>query len=416
MTALNPDGNPAAVESAHDRWQRLRRAIDGEPLPCALVDLDALEANARTLDAMARDHGKTLRLASKSVRCPRLIRLILEGGQGTVRGLMTYSATETAFLAGEGHDDLLLAYPTAQRPDAELLAGLCAQGKTVAVVCDDDAQLAVLDAAAARAATSVRVCIELDVSYRPARGVHLGGRRSPLHTPAAVAAFAARVRAHQHLRVDGIMAYEGHIAGSTDKNPFTPVMNVPKRLVKLLSKDRVASARADTARALRAAGHEVRVVNGGGTGSLRWASGEGALTEVTAGSGYVDSQLFSYYRDLHLEPAAYFALQVVRKPAPGMVTCHGGGYVASGEAGVDRLPVPALPPGGALIGFEGAGEVQTPVTLGPGVDVALGEPYFFRHAKAGELAEHFNEYLLVRGDRVVERAPTYRGLGHCFLG
>ena len=69
-----------------------------------------------------------------------------------------------------------------------------------------------------------------------------------------------------------------------------------------------------------------------------------------------------------------------------------------------------------MIGFEGAGEVQTPVVLPRGVDVALGEPFFFRHAKAGELAEHFTEYLLVRGDRVVERAPTYRGLGHCFLG
>ncbi|MBI1946162.1 MAG: alanine racemase [Deltaproteobacteria bacterium] len=404
------------MESPHDRWQRLRRAIKDVPLPCALVDLDALEQNARTLDAIARDHKKTLRLATKSVRCPRLIRLILEGGQGTVRGLMTYTASETAFLAAEGHDDLLLAYPTAQRSDAELLAGLCAQGKTVAVVCDDEVQLAVLDAAAARADTKLGICAELDVSYRPAPGLHLGGRRSPLHTPADVVAFAARVRAHAHLRFDGVMAYEGHIAGSTDKNPFTPVMNVPKRLVKLLSKDKVAHTRAQAASALRAAGHELRVVNGGGTGSLRWASDEDALTEVTAGSGYVDSQLFSYYRDLHLEPAAYFALQVVRRPAPGIVACHGGGYVASGEAGVDRLPTPALPAGGALIGFEGAGEVQTPVVLPRGVDVAPGEPFFFRHAKAGELAEHFTEYLLVRGDRIVERAPTYRGLGHCFLG
>jgi len=41
---------------------------------------------------------------------------------------------------------------------------------------------------------------------------------------------------------------------------------------------------------------------------------------------------------------------------------------------------------------------------------------FFRHAKAGELAEHVLEYLLVDGDRIVGRAPTYRGLGLCFLG
>jgi D-serine deaminase-like pyridoxal phosphate-dependent protein len=69
-----------------------------------------------------------------------------------------------------------------------------------------------------------------------------------------------------------------------------------------------------------------------------------------------------------------------------------------------------------LLPLEGAGEVQTPLRLPAGVELALGEPVFFRHAKAGELAEHFNEYLLVRGDRIEARIPTYRGLGRCFLG
>jgi D-serine deaminase-like pyridoxal phosphate-dependent protein len=58
--------------------------------------------------------------------------------------------------------------------------------------------------------------------------------------------------------------------------------------------------------------------------------------------------------------------------------------------------------------------VQTPVRVTR--DLALGDPLFFRPAKSGELAEHVGAYLLVRGDRVVDRAPTYRGLGHTFLG
>jgi len=65
--------------------------------------------------------------------------------------------------------------------------------------------------------------------------------------------------------------------------------------------------------------------------------------------------------------------------------------------------------------MEGAGEVQTPLRVPPGVDLDLGDPVFFRHAKAGELAEHFSHYDLFRGDRVVERVPTYRGMGHAFL-
>jgi D-serine deaminase-like pyridoxal phosphate-dependent protein len=404
------------VESAHDTWQRLRKAIEGVPLPCAVVDVDAFRANSVKLNAIARNHKKNLRLATKSVRCPRLIKMLLDGGEGTVRGLMTYTVTEAAFLAEQGHDDLLVAYPSAQKSDAEILATLSAEGKTVAIVCDDVDQLAVLQTAASKASTKIRICIEIDVSYRPVGGVHLGGRRSPLHTADEVIAFAEKVRAQPNLVVDGVMGYEGHIAGVTDKNPFSPMMNMPKRMLKLLSKGGVKTTRADVAKGLAAAGHTIRVMNGGGTGSLHWASAEDALTEVTAGSGYLDSHLFSYYRDLDLQPAAYFALQVVRKPVAGMVTCHGGGYVASGEAGPDRLPVPALPPGAKLLGFEGAGEVQTPVVLPHGVEMKLGEPFFFRHAKAGELAEHFNEYLLVKGDRIVERAPTYRGLGKCFLG
>ena len=109
-------------------------------------------------------------------------------------------------------------------------------------------------------------------------------------------------------------------------------------------------------------------------------------------------------------------LQVVRKPADGFVTCLGGGLVASGAAGADRLPLPCWPEGLELLPLEGAGEVQTPLK-GPGTAaLSLGDPVFFRHAKAGELAEHFNEYLFVRGDHIVSRAPTYRGLGKAFLG
>ena len=74
------------------------------------------------------------------------------------------------------------------------------------------------------------------------------------------------------------------------------------------------------------------------------------------------------------------------------------------------------PAGARLLPLEGAGEVQTPVALPDGADVALGDPVFFRPAKSGELAEHFDEYLLVRGDRIEARAHTYRGLHRRFLG
>ncbi|HET8883170.1 MAG TPA: amino acid deaminase/aldolase, partial [Solimonas sp.] len=74
-----------------------------------------------------------------------------------------------------------------------------------------------------------------------------------------------------------------------------------------------------------------------------------------------------------------------------------------------------LPPGLKLLPLEGAGEVQTPVRLPKGTRLGLGEPVFFRHAKAGELCERFDKILLLRDGKLVGEAPTYRGQGQCFF-
>ncbi len=398
-------------EGALERWRRYRSVIAGEAMPCALVDLDALEANARTLAEPLRGSGKTLRVATKSVRCPDLVRRVMEVGAPVTRGLMTYTATETAFWAERGERDLLLAYPVARAADAALLAGANAGGATAAVVADCVEHLEVLAGAAREAGTRVPVVLDLDVSWRPlGSAFHVGVRRSPLRDVPDVVALARRAAATEGLSFHGVMAYEAQIAGVPDSSPAV-------RAMKAVSGREVRRMREAVAHALGEAGLALRVFNGGGTGSLAACAREASLTEVTAGSGFVDSHLFDGYRGLALEPAAFFALQVVRRPAPGLVTCHGGGYIASGGAGRSRLPIPALPPGLSLLSLEGAGEVQTPLELGRGGgELSLGDPVFFRHAKAGELAEHFEEYLLVRGDRIEGRASTYRGLGKCFLG
>ena len=64
--------------------------------------------------------------------------------------------------------------------------------------------------------------------------------------------------------------------------------------------------------------------------------------------------VFDSYRGFRGEPAALFALPVVRKPAPRVVTALGGGSVASGPAHRSRLPSPYLPGGLRLDRQEGA--------------------------------------------------------------
>jgi D-serine deaminase-like pyridoxal phosphate-dependent protein len=178
----------------------------------------------------------------------------------------------------------------------------------------------------------------------------------------------------------------------------------------------LARRRARIVAAVRAAaGADLEIVNGGGTGSLERTARESAITEVAAGSGLYAPTLFDAYRAFSLKPAALFALPVVRRPGPGVATLLGGGYIASGEPGKDRLPSVHLPRGLTLDGREGAGEVQTPI-LGEAADaLRVGDVVFLRHAKAGELCERFDVLHLVRGDRVVDTVPTYRGEGQAFL-
>ncbi len=168
--------------------------------------------------------------------------------------------------------------------------------------------------------------------------------------------------------------------------------------------------------ALRVAGiQQLRFVNGGGTGSLELTSAESAVTEIAAGSGLYGPTLFDAYRSFQPEPAALFALPVVRRPSPGVVTVLGGGYLASGPADAARLPVPFLPGGLSLDKQEGAGEVQTPLIGAAARELRVGDRVWFRHAKAGELCERFDRLRLIEGDRILEEVATYRGEGKCFL-
>lgn len=397
------------------RWRECIDALAGTPLPAAFVALDALDANIDLLVAPIRAAGMRMRIASKSVRCPALMRYIAERAGDVTIGYMTASAAETAFYAREGVRDLMLAYPTLQSSDAAHLA----RANTTAIaatVVDDAAQLPPLSQAARDANVTIPVVIDVDMSWRPVGdAVHVGVRRSPLREVAPIVALARRIADTPHLRFHGVQGYEAQIAGLPDRPLSRTWSNPLVRMLKRGSQPAVADLRARVVAALVDAKLAPTIVNGGGTGSVAWSSTDRALTEITIGSGFLASHLFDRYAGLVLEPALAFALAVTRRPSPTVVTCFGGGWLASGAPGPDRLPRPVWPEGGALLSTEGAGEVQTPVEFARQAVPALGDAVVFRPAKAGELAEHVNEYALVRGGRVVERVPTYRGLGHAFI-
>ena len=392
-------------------YDHYRRALAGRPLPAAFVDLDALDANLADLRRRAGD--LPIRLVTKSVRCVAILRRALASSP-QFQGLMCYSPAEAAWLASLGFDDLLVAYPSVEPDDLRAVAAQVRAGRSITLMVDSAAQVQRIAQLAQAEGVVQPLAIDLDMSS-DFPGLHFGVLRSPVDGPGAALALAGEIARHASLRLDGLMGYESQVAGLMDDVPGQAIRSAVIRLLKRRSIPEINERRRATVAALQAAGHALRLVNGGGTGSFESTRRDASVTELAAGSGLYAPALFDHYRAFQARPAAGFAVAVTRAPRPGVVTCAGGGYPASGPGGADRMPRPWLPAGCALVGTEGAGEVQTPVRLPAGVSLAPGDPLLFRHAKAGELCERFNELLLVRGGAVVDCVATYRGDGKCFF-
>lgn len=399
--------------------RELRHALRGVESPTAVLDLDAFDANVTALAQRAQ--GLPIRVASKSLRTPAAIdRALAHPGYS---GVFAYSLPEALALHARGIRDILVGYPTVDRASLTQLFAEAGATQNITLMVDCPTHLDIIDSARSAATSSdvpadgatqaVRVCLDIDASYRLGEGmlgsrIHIGARRSPIRDSASAVDLAAHVIARPETNLVGLMSYEGQIAGTADAGS-----TAKQAMVRAMQKRSIAELKVrrrsviDAVRELA----ELEFVNGGGTGSFESSVAEGTLTELAAGSGLFSPGLFDGYTHFQHEPAAYFVTPVVRRPGPGWVTVFKGGFIASGVPGTDRVPTIAWPQGLEYSSLEGAGEVQTPLT-GPGTeDLRIGDLVWFRHAKAGELAEHFNEFLVVSGSQVIDTWSTYRGHG-----
>lgn len=416
--------------------------------PVPLVHEDIFRTNSETLWSIANSAGKRLRVATKSLRVPALIEIVTGMGPHPP-SLMCYSVKEAAFLidwsASTGKtakfNDILIAYPTVNTQDVLLAHRLTHAGHQVVLMIDSVSHInkitAILENVPEESRkTKLSVCMDVDCSLR-FLGLHLGAHRSPIHSAVEFEVLLLAVKKEESkLRLAGVMTYEAQIAGVGDASRHAPfLMNHAIRAMKSISKRHVRLLRANIHQILLHHGVKLDFFNGGGTGNLEEAASDPSLTEVTAGSGFMQPELFDYYLDNVCAPALTIALQVTRIQSshrsfkhPGeeiadVICCQSGGFISSGPTKSDKAPSVFLPTGLSPFADEGFGEVQTPLKVGrslqnQGLAPKIGDYVLIRPAKSGEITERFPKILYISAETSSTQPPqvliTYRGYGKAF--
>ena len=374
-------------------------------------------ANAEAM--LARAGGKPIRVASKSVRCRALLEAILRRDE-RFAGLMTYTLPETLWLAEQGFEDLLLAYPTA---DAGALGELALRsaanpGGAPIVMVDCVEHLDAIESVLGAGAAPVRVCIDVDASWWA-----LGGRIK----------VGAEALAGPHRRAGG-RAGAGDRAAAADRARRADGLRGPDRRASATGRPGGACAapRSASCSAARppswpsggrrssprsASSPSCEIVNGGGTGSLELTGAEDAVTEVDRRLRLLRPRPLRPLQPLHASPPRPASrCRSSASPRREVATALGGGYLASGSGDAARLPVPvaaagprARPRGGRRRGADAAARRRRRRASRSATASTCATPRRASSASASTPS------TWSKASEIVDVVPTYRGEGQAFL-
>jgi D-serine deaminase-like pyridoxal phosphate-dependent protein len=223
--------------------------------PALVVDLDVFEANVDAMNELLRGSGKTVRPHVKTHRTPELAKRQL--GEFAV-GVTCATVGEAEVMVAAGIHDVLIANEVVDEAKLARVALLAHVAKVV-IAADDPAPVEALSRAAARAAVTVGVLIDVDVLLH----------RCGVTSSAEALALARAIEAAPGVSLAGVMGYEGRVRLNTERR-----------------NERIAGAYAflhEVRAALIAAGHPVAVVSTAGTSTIREALADPYVTELQAG-------------------------------------------------------------------------------------------------------------------------------------
>ena len=242
-----------------------RELFTGFRFPLAFVDLDRFDRNVAYVAATQKQTGKTIRIASKSIRCVDLLKRVFDKGGPVFKGILSFTMEEAAFLIDQGFNDIIVAYPSVQASDLALFAQKTAKGANVTMMADCWDHLLAISDMGEKEGVLLKVCLDVDMSFRPIGSlIHLGVRRSPLFRPDQVTALTRKAVTLPGIKICAIMGYEAQIASVNDNLPGQSLKNKVIQWVKKRSNRDLSLRRAQMVQLLSDEGICLDVVNGGG--------------------------------------------------------------------------------------------------------------------------------------------------------
>ncbi len=422
--------------------------------PSAWLDMDALDHNIELVNQ--KTQAVNLRLATKSIRSINVLHYIKDNSPNFI-GLMSYAADESVYLLNNGFDNILCAYPTLDMTSVMQTFEYTKQGATMIWMVDRPEHIDALNHVAKANDVIIDICLDINMSM-PLPKLYFGTKRSALIGLKEVKKLLKHIKKAAYINVCAAMGYEAQIAGLPEHLPGKALLTPAIRLLKKRSQRQVSQRRGSIVNWLNKQGYQLKLVNGGGSGSMDFTASQPEISEITVGSAYYKPAYFDYMESMDdFQPAAGFVLPVTRQPEKGVITCHSGGFIASGSTGPEKAPVIHYPQYLSLLNEEGFGEVQTPLEIDKKAraketlnhkrnrlentnnritayfSIGIGDAVWCRHAKAGELCEHFNELICYRKSKppipeadvitsngwhqktaTYQKMTTYRGAGQCF--
>lgn len=289
----------------------------GRPLsevdtPALVIDADAMETNICDMAQYFSKSTSVLRPHAKTHKSPIIALKQIEAG---AVGITCAKLGEAEQLQQGGVKDILIANQIVGHRKIARLAGL-ARHCDIAVAVDNEKNAQEISDAAVAAGTTIRALVE----------VNIGMNRCGVEPGKDTLDLVQKVTKMPGLRFFGIQAYEGHL-----------VMKGTHEEREQMVKDAMAPL-IETRREVEAAGFEVGVISGGGTGTYDITSQIDGFDEIQAGSYvFMDAKYNSVEGPgEQFKPAIYLWSTVISRPNADRAITDIGMKTASPELGMPK--------------------------------------------------------------------------------